>query len=58
MPHEINFTTTDEKPIRRDGQPVPPPRVILRGMFDAPPSLEGLRKERFAREPTAPRGKR
>lgn len=41
----------DDSPrIRRAGQPIPPPRVMLRNYFTVPPSLEGLKKERFARE--------
>jgi hypothetical protein len=62
MPHEINFTPTDEKPIRRDGQPVPPMRIRLPGMFGVPPSLESLkmRNERSQRSGSTltPLGKR
>ena len=38
----------DHEPIRRrNGQPIPPPRVVLRGMFGTPPSLASLPKTRF-----------
>jgi len=42
MAKEVTFGSSEPTPRRRDGDPVPSPRVKLRGAFGVPPSLEGL----------------
>ena len=50
-------TMPDDAPrIRRPGDPIPPPRVRLRGYFGAPPSLEGVARPGSKKRPVGAGG--